>query len=133
MARSQDNPHYQEETRCGHCYEEWPCTGSKNPYVSSGIHKWELDEVIREREERRRAARLRALQANLLLRKLGYTSAQLEISQDACVGQMVDCALLCEIITRLAKAEGIQVDDGVQRSDEVGRQGHVPGGAARGV
>lgn len=63
--------HYEEDGRCGYCFEEWPCGGSAG-IASSGIHGWALRDRDRRFEIKRTKERLEEVRINELFDKLGY-------------------------------------------------------------
>lgn len=73
MARSQLSLHFQEDERCGFCYEEWPCAGNDGA-ILSGVQAWEHNALMEAYRARRLQRRQRALQGNEILHRLGYPS-----------------------------------------------------------
>jgi hypothetical protein len=73
-----------------------------------GVQKWETDARMREWQAEQSKRRTRAVRANWLLVTMGISRTVLEIHPSA-TGQMVDPMVLCDLIDKVAKAEGIEV------------------------
>lgn len=95
--------HRNDNGRCAHCFEEWPCRSKREgrPYLPSGIQAWEHDEMLRQNL----AESNRRLEVN---RRVSRLAAMLDIDiqvPDFCAGIMIDTELLLSILERVSDEE----------------------------
>lgn len=93
--------HYEEDGRCGECFEEWPCAVSKGAFVSS-IRKWQYEEERKHRDIRRASNKSATDEVNALLARLDYP---LYRWQESCQAQLVTTEMMLNLLQRLEKAE----------------------------
>ncbi len=93
--------HYEEDGRCGYCYEAWPCTGSKGG-LRSGYHAWRDDAERRRFQAEWLVAKGVTDHVNELLDKLGYTMFRVP---EACSSTMVSMEMLTDLLERIDEYE----------------------------